>query len=354
MGNKQIEKCISKANINLIDAMKRIQDNAKGVLYIVDGEGKFIGSVTDGDIRRWVIRTGDITSSVSEFLNRNAKYIYQDNIEEAQNLIKTIRVRSIPVLDSNGCIVDIIFDEFFSNSIEGKSLQNIPIIIMAGGKGTRLYPYTKILPKPLIPIGDVPIIERIMNQFHRFGANHFYLVVNYKKEMIRSYFIDQKLPYDIEFINEEEPLGTAGGIRLINRVFDTPVVVTNCDILIEADYDDILSYHNNLQNDMTIVSSLKNISIPYGVLETGEKGKVISMKEKPSIPTMVNTGMYIINPSYLDWIPQNTFFHMTQLAQKLVDERKNVGMYPVDENSFLDMGELEELKRMEKRMSGVT
>ncbi|WP_042256375.1 sugar phosphate nucleotidyltransferase [Butyrivibrio proteoclasticus] len=348
---KNIANCLSTENITVVDAMKKIQDNARGVLYIVDENGKFLGSVTDGDIRRWVIQTGNITGTVSMFLNRNAKCIMESQRDIADNVLNTLGVRSLPIIDDNGFIKDIVFDEFYSSAGLNDCLKDVPIIIMAGGKGTRLYPYTKILPKPLIPIGEVPIIERIMNQFHKYGACDFYLVLNYKREMIKSYFMDQKLPYQVEFVNEEEPLGTAGGIRLIDRVFTSPVIVTNCDILIEADYEDIISCHKQLNNDMTIVSSLKNISIPYGVLETGENGKVLSMREKPSIPTMVNTGMYIINPKFIDWIPEKEVFHMTQLAQKLIDSQKKVGMYPIDDNSFLDMGEFEEMKRMEKRLS---
>ena len=348
---KRIDACISLYKISVIEAMRRIQDNAKGVLYIVDENNRFIGSVTDGDIRRWVIQTGDINGNVSQFLNTKAVYIHKEQIEDAEEIIKERKVRSLPVLDDDHHIIDIVFDEFYSGNVSKECLKDIPIIIMAGGKGTRLYPYTKILPKPLIPIGDVPIIERIMNQFHKYGANHFYLVVNYKKEMIRAYFMDQNLPYKIDFISEDEPLGTAGGIRLIKDKFGSPIIVTNCDILIEADYEDIISNHAKLGNDMTIVSSLKSVSIPYGVLDAGENGKILSMREKPSIPTMVNTGMYILNPEFIEWIPENTFFHMTHLAQKMIDENKNVGMYPIDEYSFLDMGEFEEMKKMEKRIN---
>lgn len=348
---KIVEICTSQGNISVVEAMKKIQDNAKGVLYIVDENMRLLGSVTDGDIRRWVISTGNITGSVSQFLNKAVKYLNENQIEDAKRVLKVNKVRSLPVLDSNHVVVDIIFDDFYANAGVGDYLKNIPVIIMAGGMGTRLYPYTKILPKPLIPIGEVPIVERIMNQFYKFGANHFYLVVNYKKEMIKAYFMDQKLPYNIDFISEDEPLGTAGGIKLIDEKFSTPIIITNCDILIEADYEDVINNHSKFGNDMTIVSSLKSVSIPYGVLDAGENGRILSMKEKPSIPAMINTGMYVLNPSYIDWIPNNTFFHMTQLAQKMIDEGKRVGMYPIDENSFLDMGEFEEMKKMEERIN---
>ena len=332
--------------------MGKIQDNAKGVLYIVDDEKRFVGSVTDGDIRRWIVKTGDVKGSVSQFLNRNAKFINDTDTEDAKAMLKHYKVRSLPVIDADKRIVDIIFDDIYESCISyGKMLQDTPVIIMAGGKGTRLYPYTKILPKPLIPIGDIPIIERIMNQFNKFGVYHFYMVVNYRKEMIKAYFAETSLPYNIDFISEDEPLGTAGGIKLIGKKFSTPIIITNCDILIEADYEDILELHKNSGNAMTIVSSLKNISIPYGVLNIEENGKVISMQEKPKLSTIINTGMYVLNPEYIDCIPDNELYHMTQLSQMLIGEGKRVGMYPISEKSFLDMGEFEEMKKMEQRIS---
>lgn len=352
MKEKVLESCIGNEFLSVIDAMTRIQENAKGVLYIVNKNGEFVGSVTDGDIRRWIVKTGDIKGSVSDLLNRNAKYIFSDERDDAKSQLRKFKVRSLPIIDHQKKIVDIVFDDYYESGIVYNDVLNkVPIIIMAGGKGTRLYPYTKILPKPLIPIGDIPIIERIMNQFNRFGASRFYMVINYRKEMIKSYFAESELPYKIEFVNEYVPLGTAGGIRLIKQGFSTPVIVTNCDILIEADYDDILDYHRKSNNDMTIVSSLKKISIPYGVLNIEKNGRVSSMKEKPQLSTIVNTGMYIINPEFIEWIPDGKCFHMTQLAQAMIDNNKRVGMYPISENSFLDMGEFEEMKKMEKRIN---
>jgi len=351
MNKKELQSCISLANISVIKAMERIQENAKGVLFIIDEDEHFLGSVTDGDIRRWIIKTGDISGNVSQFLNKNARYIYIENVDEAKSLMKNQCIRALPVLDSSKRIVDIVLDDIYSESIAtNSSLLNVPIIIMAGGKGTRLYPYTKILPKPLIPIGEIPIIERIMNRLNKFGASRFYLIINYKKDMIKSYFIDQDLPYEIRFVEEEKPLGTAGGIKLISDSFASPVIITNCDILIEVDYEELIEYHMKSKNDMTIISSIKSVSIPYGVLETEEGGMVVSMKEKPQIPMVINTGMYILNPEYIKWIPDDCVFHMTQLAQKMLDNGKKVGMYPISENAFLDMGEFEEMKRMEERI----
>lgn len=224
-------------------------------------------------------------------------------------------------------------------------------MIMAGGKGTRLYPYTKILPKPLIPIGDIPIMERIIGKFCEFGTTQFYATVNYRKNMIRSYFSEISKTYSLEYVEEDKPLGTAGSLQLIKEEFSQPFIVTNCDILIHADYEDIYRYHKEAGNELTIVTALKNIEVPYGVIHSSENGAVQSMEEKPKLSYFVNTGMYILNPALKKEIPEDTFFHMTDLADKLLAENRRVGMYPISEDSFLDMGEFEEMHRMEEKLN---
>ena len=231
-----------------------------------------------------------------------------------------------------------------------KTLKDVPVIIMAGGKGTRLYPYTKILPKPLIPIGDIPIMERIIDRFHDFGVERFWATVNYKKNMIKSYFAELTTDYSLDYVEEDKPLGTAGSLHLIKEKFEVPVIVSNCDILIQADYADIYKYHMESENDLTIVTALKNIVVPYGVIHSKEEGKISSMEEKPKLSYFVNTGMYVLSPKALERIPKDTFFHMTDLADMLLQEGEQVGMYPISEESFLDMGEFEEMHRMEQKL----
>jgi NDP-sugar pyrophosphorylase family protein len=287
-------------------------------------------------------------------MHENPRYISEKFDGNIIDYMTEQRITAVPVVNDNKEILDVILNRSY-NPLKGKerkcqSLVN-NVIVMAGGKGTRLYPYTKILPKPLIPIGDVPILERILNRFYDYGVSKFYITVNYKKEMIKAYFSDIKPPYEICYIEEDKPLGTAGSIRLIEKTFDEPVIVTNCDILIETDYSEIVEHHNESKNDITIVSSLKNIIIPYGVVFPKEDGIITSMEEKPEISNFINTGMYIVNPEFLNWIPKDQVFHMTDLVQKMMNAGKRIGMYPISENSFLDMGEFAEMKRMEERIN---
>lgn len=346
-----ISKFIANENVTIVEAMRLIDNNEQGVLYVVSGD-KLIGSLTDGDIRRFIIKSGILTAPIKEAMNHLPKYVLESETDRADRIMKQKKIYSVPVINTDKKIVDIIFsDETHKQTINSSALSNTPIIIMAGGKGTRLYPFTKILPKPLIPIGDIPILERIINRFDSYGANDFYLTVNYKKEMIKSYFKELAPDYHITYVEEEKPLGTAGSIKLIKKKFDSSIIVTNCDILIEADYEKVMKYHKESGNAMTIVSSLKNTTIPYGVLHSSENGQITSMEEKPQLSCFINTGMYVLEPQYIELIPDDTFYHMPSLAEQLITKGLNVGMYPISENSFLDMGEFEEMKKMEARVN---
>lgn len=352
MNKERINIFCGLASMKLVEIMERIDANENGILFIVDNTDKLVGAISDGDIRRWLIKTANLDICVAEFMNRSPKYLYTADKPNALSYMKKKKIHALPIVDDQMQILDIVLDNDENIECEKKDiLSNVPVIIMAGGKGTRLYPYTKILPKPLIPIGDIPILERIINRFCDYGAKEYYMTVNYKKNMIKAHFAELNPDYSIEYVEEDRPLGTGGSIKLINKKFECPVIVTNCDILINADYEDIYRYHTKSGNKMTMVSALKNIEIPYGVVHSGENGIITSMEEKPKLSYFINTGMYIVDADVLDKIPKDTFFHMTDLANLLMDEGLQVGMYPVSEDSFLDMGEFEEMRRMEEKLN---
>jgi len=351
MNKESLSAFIGEKSLSIVEAMEKIDANVRGILFVTDENKRLVGSITDGDIRRWLINTGDLSVQISEMMHPSPKYLCQADRKRAMDFMRKESVTALPILDVKQRIVDVIFlSDKLPDEEQENTLENVPVIIMAGGKGTRLYPYTKIFPKPLIPVGDIPIIERIISRFRDYGASEYYLTVNYKKNMIKSYFSDLNPKYSIQYVEEDKPLGTAGSLKLIREKFDVPVVVTNCDILINADYSNIYRYHIESGNVLTIVSALKNTVIPYGVLYSGEHGIVTSMEEKPKMSYFVNTGMYILNPELFDRIPDNKMYHMTDLAGELIAEGANIGMYPVSEDSFLDMGEFEELRRMEKKL----
>lgn len=357
MNRDDISIFIGNESISIVDAMARIDKNSKGILFITNKDNSLVGCITDGDIRRWILKNGDVQSTVESAMNHNPHFLYEDDKQKAIAIMQEESLTALPIVDEKLKIEDIIvLSDAISTDVKKKkdNLTDIPVIVMAGGKGTRLYPYTKILPKPLIPIGDTPIVERILDCFTEYGIDKFYMTVNYKKGMIKSYFADLNPDYQIEYVEEDKPLGTGGSIKLIKDTFDRPIFVTNCDALILADYSDIYDYHLKSGNVITMISSLKNITVPYGVLHSGENGELVSMEEKPKLSYFINTGMYVVNPEAIQLIPDDTKFHMTHLVEAVMKSGGKVGAYPISEDSFLDMGEFSEMKRMEEKLNIVS
>ncbi len=353
MKAEQLKLFLASPESTVVEAMQQIDSNARGLLFVVDENRKLSGVLTDGDIRRWLIKTGNLQADIERMMNRSPKALYHTERSAAKEYMVKQKITAVPIVSAEGIVSDIIFQETKEEDVpkhKGK-LRDVSVVVMAGGKGTRLYPYTKILPKPLIPIGDIPIMERIIDNFRDYGIKDFYATVNYRKNMIKTYFSELTADYTICYVEEDKPLGTAGSLRLLEKEFDTPFIVTNCDILIHADYEDIYRYHRASGNEMTIVTALKNIEVPYGVVHSKENGSIERMEEKPRLSYFVNTGMYILNPDLRDEIPEDTFFHMTDLADTLLKQNRKLGMYPISEDSFLDMGEFEEMRRMEQKLN---
>ena len=353
MDKERINEFISKLPLTVVESMAKIDNHASeaGLVFIIDEAGELIGCVTDGDIRRWILKGGELNASSENVMNKNPVYLLEKEKEDAISVMSARSITAIPIVNDNKRIVDIVLYKDISSTKNLKQLKGVPVVIMAGGKGTRLYPFTKILPKPLIPIGDTPIVERIIDRYVEYGIDEYYMTVNYKKGMLRSYFNDLSPNYKVRFVEEDKPLGTGGSIKLIEKKFDKPLFVTNCDALIRADYADVYEHHIKCRNDITMVVALKNITVPYGVVNSGENGELLSIEEKPTLSYFINTGMYVINPETIELIPDDIMFHMTHLVEKIMKNGGKVGAYPISEDSFLDMGEFEEMKRMEQKLN---
>lgn len=337
-----------KENDSLLETMRKINDNSKGLVFVVDDENRLLGTITDGDIRRYILSKGNINSINKTVMNKKPKFLNEKNLKMASNIMEKYKIHAIPIINENHQLIDVLFDKDYKNNIH----LNIPVVIMAGGKGTRLYPYTQILPKPLIPINDKTITEIIMDQFRSYGCDTFTMIVNYKKELIKAFFYDEEKDYDVSFVEEKEFLGTAGGLKLLEGKIQSTFFLNNCDVLIEEDYSEILKYHKKSKNIITLVCALKKEIIPYGTIETDETGQIIKLKEKPNFDFLINTGLYVIEPKIFNEIPENTFIHITDVIQNCMDKGLHVGVYPVSEDSWMDMGQLEELENMRQRLNG--
>ncbi len=340
-----------KREVNVREAMQKLDRVAKGIIFVVSEKDELIGTVTDGDIRRWILKNGSMEEVIENVMNKNPIYLMEGESNSADEVMKEKSITAIPIINLNRNIIDIKFlnrNVFIEN--KNKSLKDIPIVIMAGGLGTRLYPYTKILPKPLIPIGDTPIIERIMDKFSLYGSKDFYLTVNYKKNMIKSYFNELNKDYTINYVEEDKPLGTGGSLSLLKNKINKTFFVSNCDILIEADYESILKYHKEKGNKVTVISSVKNFQIPYGVFKLNEEGNINEIVEKPVYTFLINTGMYLIEPDVLKDIPEGEFYNLPDIVEKYMNSGVKVGVYPISEQSWMDMGQISEMKEMVDRI----
>ncbi|WP_121616352.1 nucleotidyltransferase family protein [Virgibacillus halodenitrificans] len=336
-------------DLSIKDAIRKLDETAKKILLVTEDKN-LKGIITDGDIRRWILKNGDLNQSVSLVMNTSPKFVYEKDVIHAKEILKDKMIEAMPVLNDKKEVMDIIFwNERFSTKFNQQTLEN-PVVIMAGGKGTRLEPYTKIIPKPLIPIGDTPIVERIINRFNEYGCNEYYMTVNYKKNMIRAYFDDMEKIYSVDYVEEDKPLGTAGSLYLLKDQLNETFFVSNCDILIEGNYSDMMKYHKENNNKITLISSLVHYTVPYGVIVIEEDGSVKEMKEKPEYDYLVNTGMYILEPECLNDVPEDTFFHITDLINKYIDEGDKVGVYPVSESAWLDMGQFKEMENMMEKL----
>lgn len=331
----------------VIDAMRQMDEAARKVLFVKSGD-KFVASLTDGDIRRWILHKGELSATVKNVANYSPKYLYEEDRIKAKEYMRKHSIEALPIVDREHNIVSVIFwnDEKFIF----RPLPEVPVVIMAGGLGTRLYPYTKILPKPLIPIGEIPIVEHIINRFHNQGSNEFYLIVNHKKNMIKAYFNEVMKKYSIDYADEDTPLGTGGGLSLLKGKISKPFILSNCDILIDSDYGKIYDFHIKQGNFITMVCSLKNVKIPYGVVEIDKSGCVEEMREKPEFSFFTNTGMYIVDHQVIDDLNENEKIDFPDIIAKYQESGKRIGVFPISEMSWLDMGQLDELDEMRKRL----
>jgi len=344
------EKCknlLVKPDLSLKAALKQIDKSGLQVLIVVDEKEKVLGIVTDGDMRRAIIKGPDFETSMQDIMTKNPIVMsYKSNKEEALRLMKKYEIRHIPVVDEKNKIIDIfLWKDFLKKGEIVCAIKNVPVIIMAGGKGKRLDPFTKILPKPLIPIDEKPVIEVIMDNFKKYGFNKFIIALNYKAEMIKMYFAENPNNYQIQYIQEKDFLGTTGALSLIKDKLGDTFIVSNCDVIIDVNYDDLLNYHKQNNNQITILGVSRNINIPYGILSMkNERADFKEIIEKPDYHFIVNSGVYVLEPEVIDLIPKNQPTDMPDLLVLAKKKGFKIQVYPVN-CSWFDIGEWGEYKR---------
>jgi len=340
--NEKLKDILVSQGDKLEDALPKMDRAAMQVLLVADENQRLLGIITDGDIRRVILRKADLKVTLSEVMCSTPTTVPVGTpLDLVQKLMIKKSLRHIPVLDGRGRIVDLLlWKDIFVRQWQKREEK---VVIMAGGKGTRLDPFTKILPKPMIPLGDKPILEVIIDRFNKQGFSGFLLSVGYKAEIIRFYFAEHNnRPYEVKFVQEEKPLGTAGALGLLKDQLDKTFFVSNSDIIVELDYNHLLEYHSEKQNSLTIVGALRKFTIPYGVLKT--KGDVLeNVDEKPNFHFLVNTGLYVLEPKILSLVSGEKFLDMTDLIVLVKENNLKVGVYP-HHGQWFDVGQWEEYR----------
>lgn len=330
-----------KSNQSILEALKVIDNAALRIALVIDDSEHLVGVVTDGDIRRHLIKGVGLDAPVEHVMNKTPVTAPKNvTRKDAVKLMESKGLLAIPLLEK-GKVVGL---ETLNKTGSGRTYEN-PVFIMAGGFGTRLRPLTDNCPKPLLKVGDKPILEIVLNSFIRSGFKNFYISTHYLPEMIRDYFGDgSKWKVNITYVHEEEPLGTGGALGLLpNDVPDLPLFLINGDVLTNVDFEKVLEFHNKQKAHATMCVRDYEYQVPFGVIQ-GQDNKVINMQEKPVEHYFINAGIYIVSPELRRAVSKNRYIDMPSLLESSIDQQKDVVMYPVREY-WLDIGRIEDYKR---------
>jgi dTDP-glucose pyrophosphorylase len=330
-------------------AMEQLERTEEKIVFVVDDDSRLVGSLTDGDIRRWILSDGDLKVQVLRACNYTP-YVAEENFETEQIRAEMLHrnLNCVPLVNQHREIVRLVFwKELFQSEtkIQPKRQLNLPVVIMAGGRGTRLAPFTNVLPKPLIPVGDRTVIELIIDQFVAYGLSDFHLSIHYKSKILKSFFEELAPAYSVTFLEESEPRGTAGCLRALYSPTPEHLIVSNCDIVVQADFAELVSFHTNNSYDLTLVASLKDYNIPYGVCELEKGGSLARITEKPQYSFLVNTGMYVVRRDRLNLIPEQSRCDMTDFIEKLKNAGGSIGVFPIGGSAWIDTGEWAEYRK---------
>ena len=332
--------CVSsKATIK--EAMEAIDKNLIGAVFIVDDDKKVIGVVTDGNIRRAILKGYKIEESAKDICNTNFKYVNKlTSKQKVKEEMLKYKIRQLPLLDEGGKLMDIYF---LDNIISYEQKENC-VFILAGGLGTRLRPLTEKVPKPMLKIGDKPMLERIIKQFKAYGFRNFIISINYKGEIIENYFKDgSDFDVNIEYVREEKKLGTAGSISLAKDKLKDDFIVINGDILTGIDFEELLNYHKENKYDITAGARNYEMRVPYGVMVMKDK-LIKSLEEKPTYNFYINSGIYVLSKDVVKYIPDNKEYNMTDLIEDIINDNGRCGAYNITEY-WSDIGHIEDYKK---------
>ncbi len=347
MTKKTFKKYFIDHNSKTINAFKKI-NKMRGQSLIVVSNNKFLkGILSFADIRKAVMNQSITNEKINKIYNKKPRFIFSDEIQKRINKISlnVKRLSIIPIIDrKTKKITDVLDSEKFNFlKIKKKNKKlNLNVVIMAGGKGARLMPYTSVLPKPLLPINQKPTIKHIIDRFTQYSVEKFFVTLNYKSEILKTYLKEQCKINNINTIHEKKPLGTAGSLFSIKDKIRNDFFLTNCDTILNENYNEIYKHHKLKKNDITIVAAEKKFKIPYGVCDITKNN--FTMKEKPELKYSANTGFYIISKNCLKILKKKEYLDFNDFLLKCKKHNKNIGIFKIKEKSWIDVGQMQEYK----------
>ena len=344
-----MKKYTIESNKSIEDSIKSFNKYGVNTMVVISEDNKYLGTLTNGDIRRGILKTKSIKTSIAELYNKNSTFFYKGNYDVKK--LRTTFIKNgfdlIPIVDDKMKLIKTIkiFDLFQKKIHKQKNTYGINAIIMAGGLGSRMAPFTDVLPKPLIPLKGKPVLNHIIENFNQAGINKCFVTLNYKSELLKSYLKETKFYSNLSLYTENKRLGTVGSAKNLRNKISRTVILTNCDTIINTNYDQLVKFHKNNSFDITIVSAIKEYNVPYGVCKTDEKQNFIELEEKPDLRILINSGMYVINRNIFNLIPQKKY-DMNQLIEKAKKQGKKIGVYPISSDDWIDVGNWNEYSKV--------
>lgn len=337
------------------DAVRKLDEGQVGILVITDDAGALLGTLTDGDIRRAILAGRSFDCTAAEFLRGKDNPVYPEPIwlphtaspEQMLAVMTDRKIRHLPLLDDRYIVTDLIRIEDLTQTATPTPGSPLTAVIMAGGLGTRLYPLTEHTPKPMLPVGGKPLLERTIANLRDAGVHDVVVSTRYKAEIVEDHFLDgADFGVSVKYLNENRPLGTAGSLRLMDRPSDTLLVI-NGDVLTSLDFRAMRTFHADHNAALTVGVRKYEFSVPYGVVDC-QGPRVTSLREKPTYTSFVNAGIYLLEPAAFDHLPEtDTPFNMTDLIEKLVASGDPVVSFPIHEY-WMDIGQHEDYQAAQR------
>ncbi len=335
------QRSLVSCSTSIRDTIQTIDTSALQIALVTDEQNLLLGTVTDGDIRRAILNNIQLDAPVYHIMHQSPVTITEDiNRQSVLQLMRQTGKSRIPVINDKKQVVDLVVLE---SLVQPEKKENT-VVLMAGGLGTRLRPLTENCPKPLLKVGEKPVLQTIIENFRDQGFSNFYLSVNYKADMIKNFFKDgSHLNVSIGYLHEYERLGTAGALTLLPHTPNTPLIVMNGDLLTKVDYQRLLNFHTEHHAQATMCVREYDFQVPYGVVKIDGQ-RIVDIQEKPINRFFVNAGVYVLQPEVLSLIPQKEFFDMPTLFQQLIAQQQECSVFPIREY-WIDIGQMADLER---------